>query len=115
MARNLNAEDPVVKEGCSITNLSRSVGVRVRRRNPERGRRIFLPSYQIYLIVRLITCEPLTTYPTGVDDSFTADSPNTTICCVARMPSITFITESGTAGITLSSTVACGFGSSRET
>src|SRR4051812_1532868 len=69
-----------------------------------------------YLILMVNTCAPATTKSKGeVEASFTDDSARTTISCVLRMPSITFIMESGRVGMTLSPTVASGSDSSSET
>src|SRR5437870_7965782 len=70
----------------------------------------------IYLIVMGSNCAPETTKSSGgVAASLTEDSPKTTISWVPRIPSMTFITESGSAGMTLSATMASGSSSSTET
>jgi uncharacterized heparinase superfamily protein len=51
----------------------------------------------------------------AVEASLTDESASTTISCVPRMLSMTFITESGRVGITLSATMTSGFDSISET
>src|SRR5712664_3876347 len=69
-----------------------------------------------YLMIIGINCAPETTKSNGgVAVSLTEDSPSTVMSCVPRIPSMTFITESGSAGITLSATMASGSSSTTET